>query len=63
MVCVRVRCGKRGEDGGRGRWVYVAASWLLGAREKGNGLYVFCISLSGRITPEEKMAPADLAVP
>jgi hypothetical protein len=44
--------------------VYVAASWgLLGVREKGDGLYVFCISLSGRITPEEKMAPADLAVP
>lgn len=25
--------------------------------------YVFCINLSGRMTPEEKMAPADLAVP
>ena len=25
--------------------------------------YVFCINLSGLMTPEEKMAPADLAVP
>jgi hypothetical protein len=25
--------------------------------------YVFCISLSGRITPEEKIAPEDFAVP
>ena len=36
------------------------------APEKGGGdmtTYVFCIKRSGRMMPEEKMAPADLAVP
>lgn len=46
---------------------------IYSAQTKGMGIgngggdgwvtYVFCISRSGRMTPEEKMAPADLAVP
>jgi hypothetical protein len=46
-----------------------AASRLLSG-ETGDGMervlgwtYVFCINRSGRMTPEEKMAPDDLAVP
>jgi hypothetical protein len=33
------------------------------AGEEKNEAYVFCISRSGRMTPDEKMAPLDFAVP
>lgn len=34
-----------------------------GGRWESAYTYVFCMSRSGRMIPDEKMAPADLAVP
>lgn len=37
--------------------------WLPVDRKNLAGTHVFCMRRSGRRMPEEKMAPADLAVP